>query len=102
MAKNGKTVSELAAAIPSYEICKTKIAIDRENISALYEKLNAQFSDAKVSTMDGIRFDWPDKWILVRPSNTEPIVRAIAEASEMADAESLCKIAAELAADLAG
>ena len=99
MAKNGKTVSELAAAIPSYEICKTKIAIDRDNIDALYEKLGDHFADAKISTMDGIRFDWPDKWILVRPSNTEPIVRAIAEASEMAEAESLCRIAADLAAN---
>ena len=51
--------------------------------------------------MDGLRLDWEgengnNKWMLVRPSNTEPIVRAIAEASTMADAQSLCDAAAEL------
>jgi len=101
MAATGKTISQLAAEIPSYEICKTKISIDRENIPALYEKLKERFADAKVSTMDGLRLDWEgengnSKWMLVRPSNTEPIVRAIAEASTMADAQALCDAAAEL------
>lgn len=100
MAKNGKTLSELAGEIPSYEICKTKIAIDRENIASLYDRLSDHFSDANKSTMDGIRFDWANKWILVRPSNTEPIVRAIAEAGSREEAEMLCKVAADLAADL--
>ncbi|MFK7767749.1 MAG: phosphoglucosamine mutase [Mariniblastus sp.] len=94
MAKSGKSISELAAEIPSYEICKTKIEIDREKIPALFDILKSQFPDAKQSTMDGLRLDWSDKWILVRPSNTEPIVRAIAEASTMADAEELCAAAA--------
>ena len=74
---------------------------DRDNIPALYEKLKERFADATVSTMDGLRLDWEgengnSKWMLVRPSNTEPIVRAIAEASTMADAQSLCDAAAEL------
>ena len=56
MAKNGKTVSELAAGIPSYEICKTKIAIDRESIQSLYERLTERFGDANKSTIDGLRF----------------------------------------------
>ena len=94
MAATGKPISELAAEIPRYEICKTKIEIDRSNIPALYEKLKSEFPDAKQGTMDGLRLDWDDKWILVRPSNTEPIVRAIAEASSMADAKALCDAAA--------
>ena len=101
MAATGKTISQLAAEIPSYEICKTKISIDRENIPALYEKLKERFADAKFSTMDGLRLDWENedgnsKWMLVRPSNTEPIVRAIAEAATMAEAQALCDAAAEL------
>jgi phosphomannomutase len=96
MAASGKSISELAAEIPSYEICKTKISIDRENIPALYAALEKKFPSAKVSTMDGLRLDWDDKWMLVRPSNTEPIVRAIAEATSMADAKALCDAAAEL------
>ena len=96
-AANDKSISELVAEIPSYEICKTKIEIDRDKIADLFEKLSAKYPDATASTMDGLRLDWDDKWILVRPSNTEPIVRAIAEASTLADAKALCDAAAELA-----
>ena len=102
MAKNEKTIRQLAAAIPRYEMCKTTIAIDRDRVQFLYENLSEQFSDAMKSSMDGIRFDWDDKWILVRPSNTEPIVRAIAEARDEAEAAALCQVAAELAAELSG
>lgn len=96
MAATGKTVSQLAAEIPSYEIYKTKIEIERSEIPALYEKLKDRFSDATFGTMDGLRLDWEDRWMLVRPSNTEPIVRAIAEATTMEDAKALCDAAAEL------
>jgi len=97
MAASDKTISQLVAEIPSYDICKTKIEIDRTKIPALYEQLAARFEEAKSDTMDGLRLDWDNKWILVRPSNTEPIVRAIAEASTMAEAEALCDSAAEIA-----
>lgn len=100
MAANDKSVAELASGIPSYDIHKTKIAIDRENVPKLYTALAVEFPDATAGDMDGLRLDWPDKWILVRPSNTEPIVRAIAEASSMAAAEELCKKAAEIAAGI--
>jgi phosphomannomutase len=100
MAANEKTISELAAAIPAYEICKTKIEIAPSKIEALLEKMVQRFPDATPSRMDGLRLDWGDKWILVRPSNTEPIVRAIAEASTINDARSLCDAAAEIASCL--
>jgi phosphomannomutase len=45
--------------------------------------------------MDGLRLDWPGRWLLVRPSNTEPIVRAIAEAGREGEARALCQAAAE-------
>ena len=96
MAASDKSVSELAAAIPRYEICKTKIEIDRDKIPALFEKLKQEYADASFSEMDGLRLDWKDRWMLVRPSNTEPIVRAIAEARDMATAKALCDKAAEL------
>ncbi|MEM7457296.1 MAG: phosphoglucosamine mutase [Planctomycetota bacterium] len=100
MASGNKKISELAAAIPRYEIVKTKIAIDRDSIDALYTALREGFADASVSTMDGLRLDWPDKWMLVRPSNTEPIVRAIAEATTYDEARELCDAAARFAAGL--
>lgn len=97
MAASGKTISQLAAEIPRYEICKTKIDIDRNHIPALFERLKGQFSDASISELDGLRLDWPDRWMLVRPSNTEPIVRAIAEARDRATAAGLCAAAATAA-----
>ena len=99
MAANDMSISQLVAEIPAYNICKTKIEIDRSAIPALFEKLAAKYTDAKADPMDGLRLDWDNKWILVRPSNTEPIVRAIAEASTMAEAQALCDAAAEIAAE---
>ncbi len=94
MAANGQTISQLATQIPRYEICKTKIDIPREQIPALFKRLKATFPDARISELDGLRLDWDDRWMLVRPSNTEPIVRAIAEAREMSIAKTLCNEAA--------
>ena len=55
-------------------------------------KLAVGFTDAKPSRLDGLRLDWPDgAWLLVRPSNTEPIVRAIAEAPTLERARALCE-----------
>ena len=48
------------------------------------------FADAQADRLDGLRLDWPDRWLLVRASNTEPIVRLVAEAKTMEDARSLC------------
>ena len=93
MAATEKKISELVAGIPSYEIYKTTIPVDRDSIPALLDKLEAQFPDATASRLDGLRLDWPDKWMLVRPSNTEPIVRAVAEAKTMAEAKELCDAA---------
>ena len=100
MAATGKKISELKEEIPAYEICKTKVSIEREKIGGLFDQLAARYPDAASSTLDGLRLDWNDKWILVRPSNTEPIVRAIAEATSMADAKDLCDAAAEIASTL--
>lgn len=96
MAATDKSITQLVADVPAYSIYKTKIEISRDNIPGLYDKLKNEFADATVSTMDGLRLDWADKWMLVRPSNTEPIVRAIAEARSMEEAKSLCDAAASL------
>lgn len=100
MASSGKSVSELAAEIPRYEIVKTKMDLAAAKIPALFQALKKRFVDAAINEQDGLRLDWPDRWILVRPSNTEPIVRAIAEASERSVAESLCQQAADEAGRL--
>ncbi|MCR9117815.1 MAG: phosphoglucosamine mutase [bacterium] len=80
MAVSNKTVSQLVAEIPRYAIYKTKAPLERDSLSIAYDALARHFSDATTDRLDGLRLDWPDAWLLVRPSNTEPIVRAFAEA----------------------
>ena len=55
MTAGGKTISELVAELPSYEICKTKVPLDRDAIPALMDKLEKQFPDAKANRLDGLR-----------------------------------------------
>lgn len=96
MASTGKTVSELVAELPRYEIVKTKLECRREDADRAVEALKKAFAGDKVDTQDGIRIDW-DKgadgdasgpsWVHARPSNTEPIMRIIAEAGDGAEAE---------------
>ncbi len=95
MAARQMPISALADELPRLEIVKTKITIDRQRIEPALAGLQRHFPDAEVSRLDGVRLDWPDgRWLLVRPSNTEPIVRAIAEAPTKDEAERLCQQAA--------
>jgi phosphomannomutase len=94
MAATGKKVSELADALPHYDIHKTKITLDRDRIPAALDALEQRFADATASRLDGLRLDWPDRWLLIRASNTEPIVRIIAEAPDETGSRKLCADAA--------
>jgi len=96
MAARELPVSGLADELPRYEIVKTKIPLDREKIPASLDALEKHFPDATSDRLDGLRLDWPDAWLLVRASNTEPIVRAVAEAKTEAEAQRLCKEAADV------
>jgi phosphomannomutase len=91
MADTGKKLSELAAELPAYHIVKDKYAVEREKLPALFEALPGRWPEAKANRLDGLRLDWTDRWVHVRPSNTEPIVRVIAEAPRADEAERLCK-----------
>jgi phosphomannomutase len=73
-------LSAIVGRYPRYSIVKDKM--DRPNVSleAVNEALRKEFADATVDTQDGLRLSWPDRWVHVRPSGTEPIVRVIAEA----------------------
>jgi len=99
MAARETTVAKLADELPRYEIVKTKIALDRQKIAAAIDALERHFTDATPDRLDGLRLDWPDRWLLVRPSNTEPIIRAVAEAKSEEDAKRLCEEAANVLAD---
>jgi phosphomannomutase len=87
-------VAALADELPRYHIVKTKIPLVPEAVSPGLEALARHFHDARSDRLDGLRLDWPGRWLLVRPSNTEPIVRAIAEAQTAEEAQRLCDEAA--------
>lgn len=100
MAARGLLVSALADELPRYAIHKTKLDINRDNIPAALDALESHFSDATSDRLDGLRLDWtsPDgagRWLLVRASNTEPIVRVVAEAATADEAARLCDQAAQ-------
>jgi phosphomannomutase len=94
MADTGKRISELVAEMPRYEIVKTKFDCRVEDARKVVAELVRVFASEQVDTQDGIRIDWPASraWVHARPSNTEPIMRIIAEAPDRAIAEE--KIAA--------
>ena len=75
MAATGKSVSQLVAEIPRYEIVKTKFNCRREDADRAVVALQKEFAAEKIDTQDGIRIDWADQraWVHARPSNTEPI-----------------------------
>jgi phosphomannomutase len=62
----------------------------------MYDRLRQRFPDASADERDGLRLAWPNRWLHVRPSGTEPIVRLIAEAPSAADAEALVAMGREL------
>jgi phosphomannomutase len=91
MAETGRKLSELADALPAYHIVKDKYTVSRERLPELFRALPGRFPGAKANDLDGLRLDWADRWVHVRPSNTEPIVRVIAEAPRAEDARALCR-----------
>ncbi len=91
LAKSGKKVSELRATYPEYSIHKAKVQLpDNLDFKALCEAVKPKYPEAKISEVDGLKFDFENAWVLLRKSNTEPIMRVYAEAPT-----------AELAAELA-
>lgn len=96
MTKTGKSLAQLADALPRLHIHKSKAEVSADKLPPLFEKLCQTYQDADATTGDGLRLAWKDKWLLVRGSNTEPIVRLIAEAESEDEAKSLCDSAAAL------
>ncbi|HXM38331.1 MAG TPA: phosphoglucosamine mutase [Gemmatimonadales bacterium] len=88
LARERVTVSELVARAPRYTIVKAKVPRG-PRLEPVYEGLRRRFPDAAVDTQDGLRLAWADRWLHVRPSGTEPIIRLIAEAPSGAYAERL-------------
>lgn len=96
MTRHGKKVSELADELPRYEIVKQTARLAPGKLPAAFAAAERHFQDARADRLDGLRLDWPDRWLIIRGSNTEPVVRIIAEAPTRAIAESLVSSAADL------
>ncbi|MBM3979349.1 MAG: phosphoglucosamine mutase [Planctomycetes bacterium] len=91
MAEERKPLSQLVAELPQYAMLKTKFTVPRERLASAFAALEAKWSGARADRTDGLRLDGPDWWLHVRGSNTEPVVRVIAEAPTPERAADLCR-----------
>jgi phosphomannomutase len=90
LAQNKMKCSELRAGYPDYVISKNKISLEAGmNIDLILSKLKEEFSTEKIDTRDGVKIDFPEGWVHLRKSNTEPIIRIIAEHSDLESTEKL-------------
>jgi phosphomannomutase len=93
MAEDRKPISQLVAELPRYAMLKTKFTVDRSKLATAFAALEHRWPTATANHVDGLRLDGPDWWLHVRGSNTEPIVRVIAEAPTESQAQELCDAA---------
>ncbi len=95
LAQKGCTVSELRATFPEYQIAKNRIDLTPEtDVDAILVKVKEMFAkdnSATVNDIDGVKIDFPDRWVHLRKSNTEPIIRVYSEAQTMELADDLGK-----------
>ena len=95
LATSGVTIAGLVESSPRYTIVKAK-GPRSSQLGPLYDRLRRRFADAAVDDRDGLRLSWADRWLHIRPSGTEPIVRLIAEAPTPSEAEALVAAGREL------
>ena len=92
LAHKGCKVSELRATFPEYFIAKNRIDLTPStDVDAILEKVKEMYANEQVNDIDGVKIDFPDKWVHLRKSNTEPIIRVYSEASTMEAADALGK-----------
>ena len=92
MAKKGKKVSEIKKEYPAYEISKNKIQLTPEiDVDLILQKMKAKYSNEDVTDIDGVKIDFPTKWVHLRKSNTEPIIRIYSEAATAKEADELAQ-----------
>jgi phosphomannomutase len=90
LAKSGKTSSELRDSFPKYVISKNKIELTPStDVDAVLEQVKGVFENARINTIDGVKIDFPNEWVHLRKSNTEPIIRIYAESATRESADAL-------------
>lgn len=102
LAKSGKKVSELKATYPEYAIAKNKIQLTPDiDVDAILEAVKKRYASETITDIDGVKIDFPDCWVHLRKSNTEPIIRIYSEASTMEKADALAQDIKSVIASLA-
>jgi phosphomannomutase len=92
LANKGIKASELRASYPAYVISKNKIELSADlNVDLILATVAEKYKNENVNTIDGVKIDFPDRWVHLRKSNTEPIIRIYAEASSEAEADTLAQ-----------
>jgi phosphomannomutase len=92
LAQKGVKTSALRASFPSYVISKNKIELSADlNVDLILSTVAEQYKGQQVNTIDGVKIDFPDRWVHLRKSNTEPIIRIYAEAPNENEANTLAQ-----------
>ena len=106
LARKKCTASELRKTFPDYQIAKNRIDLTPDtDVDAILVKVKEMFAkdaEAAVNDIDGVKIDFPDKWVHLRKSNTEPIIRVYSEAQTMAEADELGKRLMQVVYDMQG
>ena len=101
LAKSGKTVSQLKSGYPQYSIAKNKVQLTPEiNVDAILAEVKKEYSNEKITDIDGVKIDFADSWVHLRKSNTEPIVRVYSEAATPEKAEALANSIKQVILDM--
>jgi phosphomannomutase len=91
LASEGRLLSAIVDDMPRYVMIKRKFELPRERIDGWLRNVRRIAGSGRINDIDGVRIDWPEGWVHLRASNTEPIARVIAEAADQATAEALVK-----------
>ena len=103
LAKSRVSCKELRESYPAYFMSKNKIQLTPDlDVDSILSKMADKYSDEKVSTVDGVKVDFPDEWVHLRKSNTEPIIRIYTEAKSQEGADSLAQRVMDEIAQVAG
>lgn len=92
LANQDKTVAELRASYPQYYMSKNKIELTPQiDVDNVLKTMTEKYANENISTIDGVKIDFPTEWVHLRKSNTEPIIRIYTEAPTQAEADSLAE-----------
>ncbi len=93
LAGKRKKISELSAELPKYYMVKKKITCSPDIIYSVIDRAKRHYKNENVDLADGVKVEWKDSWLHIRASNTEPLIRVLAESTSKEKAEEICSAA---------